>query len=505
MTAFVILAAGRGVRVSRVGGDLHKALLPLDGKAVLSHLFELAPPNARVIVCVGSRAQQVVDYCALAHPAKDVTFVNVRDWDQPGAGPGRSLLTARDAVGDDDVVFTSCDTLWHRDSRLWDGNQSWAAYAPMPVGTEPHRWCRLDVAATGDVTEVLDKTRNYPSVQHVYVGMARIARDDIRQFWLGVQTGKHVDGEMQVTGGLATLIGRGLGSRCVDWIDTGDETAYRRAVAQRSGYDWTKTGQATYVLPREMRVVKYMSDAHAIETRRRRGDMLLPAVPAHIESRDNMLAYEYVEGSTVYSRLDVEPWTPLNDTLIRKLMNWRERRLTTRVEVTDSLVADAVRRFYQLKTNQRIVRLRTSTQHLQAADAVKRIDFDSLIAGFQPGIPHGDLNFGNVVVDVDDEFTGIDWREDFAGQPWFDLRYDVAKLLAGTVVHWDRARRGDFTPWDAGPRYADVIREFIPRTDALHDVELIAALSLLNCAPLHAAPLDEILVARGCAWLERLT
>ncbi len=500
MTYFVVLAAGRGTRVGRVGGDLHKALLPLGNKAVLSHLFELAPRHVRLVVCVGDRAQQLRDYVELAHPELDVTFVDVPNWKDPGSGPGRSLLAARDVVGDDDMVFTSCDTLWAW-SNLWDdASTSWAAYAPMPAGTELRRWCRFDVR--GDrVVDVLDKVSGTEDADDVYTGLAYVKNEDMLAFWNGILKGRRVDDELQVTGGLQALAAsRHLAARRIDWIDTGDEAAYRRAVAQCSGYDWTKTDQATYVLPRSRRVVKYMADRNAVSTRWSRGCELRYAVPSIAARHEHMLAYEYVKGETVYERLD------RNDdddtTVTTRLLQWRDRVLSQRVTRRSALIADAVRNFYQHKTFNRVRQLRNQL-YGPAYDAIRRVNFDALVVDFQAGIPHGDLNYGNVIITPDDEFVGIDWREDFAGLQWFDLRYDAAKLLAGTVVHWGRARRGDFTPWDAGRRHADVILDYID--DKTGSIEVIAALSLINSAPLHAEPLDEVLVARGCAWLERLT
>lgn len=502
MTAFVVFAAGPGTRVGRVGGDLHKSLLPLGQKAVLSHLFDRAPRGSHLVVCVGNRAQQIRDYVELAHPDLGVTFVDVPDWDKPGAGPGRTLLAARDVVGDDDMIVTSCDTLWTDDPSMWETSGSWAAYAAMPAGTELDRWCRLDVQKD-TVIAVIDKRQDCPSVRYVYVGMARIAAHDLPRFWKGITTGATVEGEVRDVGGLDALVRTGLGARRIDWIDTGDADAYRRAVAQFSGYDWTKTDQATYVLPNEGRVVKYMRDPKAIAARLKRGNMLKNATPRRVALRGNMLAYDYVNGETVYSRLD-RPNRSLdsNIVLVRRLMEWRAEHLTEAVPVSRQRILDAVQRFYVEKTTHRVAQLSHRLSR-QAFDAVKRVDFYALVDGFKPGVPHGDFNFGNALITPAHDFVGIDWREDFAGEWWFDLRYDVAKLLAGTMVHWDRARRGDFTPWDQGPRYEDAILDAIG--DDARDVATIAALSLINCAPLHAEPLDEILVARGCAWLEQLT
>src|SRR5690606_38792864 len=46
--------------------------------------------------------------------------------------------------------------------------------------------------------------------------------------------------------------------RHIGWLDVGDEDAYRSAVIARSGYDWTKVGQATYMT--SDRVVKFFED-----------------------------------------------------------------------------------------------------------------------------------------------------------------------------------------------------------------------------------------------------
>jgi NDP-sugar pyrophosphorylase family protein len=143
MTACVILAAGRGTRMGRVGNSLHKCLTPLADKAIISHQIERMPEDARIIVAVGFRSSQVQEYITLAHPGLDVTYVEINGWDKPGNGPGDSLLQCRDAIGDDHLIFTSCDTLWEKDSFVWTINSSWVALAPIPAGTPPERWCRM--------------------------------------------------------------------------------------------------------------------------------------------------------------------------------------------------------------------------------------------------------------------------------------------------------------------------------------------------------------------------
>lgn len=494
---FVILAAGRGTRIGRAGAALHKALVPLGDRAVLSHLLDLAPPFAEVIICLGDRGHQIREYVALAHPNKHVTFVDVDGWDGVGGGPGHSLLAARSAVGDDEFVFTSCDTLWERDERLWkvDGS-SWMGVAPVPAGTPPERWCR--VAADGDgVIVIVDKEPGAAYARWAYVGLARICRDDAPAFWVGVEGGDLVGSERQVSGGLKAL--DGLEVRRVTWTDVGDAQAYHDAVARTSGYDWTKLDEATFVLPTEGRVVKYWQDGTVITRRLARIESLGEAVPALIARGANMLAYQYVPGVTGYVAAE-----ETGTNMTRALLEWGRRTLWSRASVHPAHARTRAFSFYHDKTHARAAMLPPDLRD-RVQDVVSRIDFDALVAGVEPGIVHGDFNLGNVLVRNGDGFIGIDWREDFAGETgWGDVRYDYAKLMAGMVVHWGRARYGDFRVWEDGRAHLDVVRHALPSSLSCKDVEVIGALSLLNSAPLHASPLDEVCVARGCAWLEEV-
>ena len=505
MSAFVIFAAGRGSRVGRAGEHLHKALLPLGGKAIISHHLELAPPDSKIIVCVGHRAHQIEDYIKLAHPSRQVHFVQVTRWDEPGiGGPGESLSQARDLVGNEDMFFSSCDTLWAKDMHLWgDRDRSWSAVAPIPSGTDPKSWCIMLPDKNDVVTEILDKTASLVTPEwKAYTGLSHIASEHLDLFWNGVSISANVQDEKQVTGGLISLSEFSvLDSKSIDWTDVGDEASYRRAVARFDGYDWTKLDQATYVLPEEGRVVKFASDPKVIERRTARQWNLASCTPPQVELGSlshQLMSLEYVTGVTGYGAL--EDWIGRT----RDVIAWAQKDIWTPVDVPRSLAYDACLEFYKNKTMKRISMIQDDGLRNAAAEAVaETVDFHDLCGGSITTVIHGDFNFGNMIYnDFRDKWTAIDWREDFGGEmEWGDKRWDLGKLLAGTQVHWDNARAGSFRPWKHGEIAAEIIRE-LPEVD--RDVEIIGALSLLNSAPLHAAPLDEILIARGLSWLERV-
>lgn len=487
MTAFVILAAGAG---TRMGGGLHKALLPLAGQAVISRQIGAAPPGARIIVATGYRGEQIRDYLDLAHPGHGITLVPVPDWHRPWGGPGTSLLAARAAAGDDDLIFTTCDTLWDPDPDLWDVPYSWAAVGPVPAGTSPADWTRIRSCPLGIATAIFDKG-DPAAGGDAYAGLARIRARNLPAFWAGLQDAPVLDGRM-VTAGLAALVTRRVISiRRVGWTDTGDPAAYARAVGRWSGYDWSKPGKETWVLPGTGRVVKWHEDQLAADRFAARRHTITAAVPPAAGTRARMLAYEYVPGTSGYDAAARDPG------LVPRLLDWARDRLWCPVAASDP--AAACDEFYRVKTSDRIGRLPGGLQAVARA-AVAGVDWDELGRGCEPVTFHGDFNLGNVIVGPGGGFTAIDWREDFAGNwRWGDRRYDLGKLAAGMIVHWGRARRGDFGPWPEGAIHLAQMGDWLGGLSP--EVMTIAGLSLINCAPLHRPPLTEVLISRGAGLL----
>lgn len=505
MTAFVILAAGRGSRLGRIGDELPKCLLPIDHEAVISRQLELAPVDARVIVVTGYRSSQVREYLNLAHPNHQITIVEEENW---GRGPGASLLEARDTVGDDDMIFVACDTLWEPYYDLWDDENSWVATASIPAGTPAARWCRI--VTDGDfVTRIDDKTPDVTPGSRCWIALAKIVRSDLETFWSGLIDADTVAGEIQLSAGLRAVLSSGepIVVYDVQWRDVGDEQSFRAAVAGVGGYDSLKPDQVTYVLPRQQRVVKFHVDRNKIKWRAERAKRLGDVVPRVDESLNGtMIGYDLVEGATIYDVNSLTYVAPLLDW-------WRDNFWVTRQDHDElpPFTYTTSMKFYRDKTFSRVMSLDPALRSI-ALDAITRVNWEDLVERVVPGTFHGDFTYANVITwddDGDDRFTSIDWREDYAGiTEWGDLRYDLAKLISGTVFHWQRASYGDFRRWRDGRVNAQLIEDWIdanlPEINVV-DVRRIAALCLINSAALHAAPMDEILIARGCYWLETLT
>jgi hypothetical protein len=472
MKTFVILAAGRGTRIGRT--DLHKALVPLGGKAVLSHLLDLAPADAEVVVCTGHLHHQIEAYLKMAHPHRKVRTMYVEGWDTPGVGgPGWSLAAARPHV-QGDLIFTSCDTLW---SPLEYGDGSWLGVSMLPTGTALERWCRI--IPDGDGIIVADKTAA-PAGGWVHTGMGQIAEADLGEFWDGLLRGSTVHGERQMSAGFGNVTR--IGCVPIDWLDVGDADAYQRAVELHDGYDWSKTNEATYLLPEEGRVVKFHADPSVALAYAQRAVELKDSSPPLLGAMPNWTAIGYVHGGPVQvSMAQVLGWAESN--------LWRPR--------DQEVPFSSVHNFYRGKVYQRVEMLPAPLRE-RCYQALALVRWNALCEGVVPSTMHGDLTFGNMIQSRNG-LRAFDWRP--RPVTWGDKRYDLAKLWSGCRVDWESARRGDFRPPARGPADEEVLAAYCAAND-ITDVPVIAGLCLLSSAPLHAAPFDEILVTRGIKLLE---
>ena len=94
-----------------LGTKLNKSLHVIDGKAVISHIIEKFPEHTEFVIAIGFLGFQVRNYVSIAHQNIKVKFVDVKNFEGEGSGPGLSLLNCIDYL-QKPFYFVSCDTLW---------------------------------------------------------------------------------------------------------------------------------------------------------------------------------------------------------------------------------------------------------------------------------------------------------------------------------------------------------------------------------------------------------
>ena len=104
-----IQAAGVGSRLN-IGNGLHKALIPINKKTVLSRIIDLYPSNTKFIVLVGYKKDQIKAFIDIVYPHHDIEYIDVKNDTGAGTGPGYSLLQAKNHV-QGPFIFMACDTI----------------------------------------------------------------------------------------------------------------------------------------------------------------------------------------------------------------------------------------------------------------------------------------------------------------------------------------------------------------------------------------------------------
>jgi mannose-1-phosphate guanylyltransferase len=103
-----VLAGGLGTRIRPVLGDVPKLLAPIAGKPFADHLFAwLGRFGAkRVVLCLGHRADRVVDHLAANPPPLEIAL----SIEQEQLGTAGALRLARPKLATDPVLVLNGDT-----------------------------------------------------------------------------------------------------------------------------------------------------------------------------------------------------------------------------------------------------------------------------------------------------------------------------------------------------------------------------------------------------------
>lgn len=505
-TTVCILAAGAGTRSRASAMAMHKALLPVGNRAVLSRIIGQFAAGSRLVLALGHYGEQLREYMAVTHPDVDVTFVEVDRIAGAGAGPGYSLLACRRHL-QEPFVFTACDTLVPAEVPAPDRN--WVGVQPVD---RPERWC---TAATtgGRVSGLFYKLAGSPPLG--FIGIAAV--HDHARFWDGLERGLSASAESQVVPGLEALIAPGLDAIELPWNDTGDEEGYAALLSRYDpNYSFTgKTTDTTYRLGD--RIIKFFADPEVSRRRFLRGRQHPDAFAAVLEHRGHFYSYRYAEGGILSEHLDPHRLTGL--------LEWLEAAFWQPGPCDPAEFAALCRRFYRDKTSDRLASYLTRHADGTEPEPLRIGGLDCpTVADLIAGIPeafwegglassfHGDLHADNVVVGPDGRFTLIDWRQDFGGETAIgDRYYDLAKFFH-TLDFSVAAMRDGFRIRRSGDAAVEIDHEPLPDVAALEAafwdfcsrsgydrgrILVLNALIFVNMAPLYDRPLADYLYLLG--------
>lgn len=507
-----ILTAGKGARMGPIDKNINKALLPIQNKAIISHIIESFSPDDEFVIGLGYFGQQVRDYLNVAYPDRLFHFVNIDNFDGPGSGPGYSLLCCEKYL-QEPFFFIPCDCIFEADFKsVPSGN--WIG-AKVVDSAESENYCNV-LVKDSIVVDIRDKEKcggDYLA----FTGLLYVR--DSKEFLQSLKDKTTIKGEHQISNGLKGLVdGSGLFAVEVNWTDVGELEKYQSIQKNESEYNFEKTDEFIYFVNNQ--VIKFFANKKSVADRVKKSRLNPKTFPKVTGRGEQFYSYPFSPGETFYSS-----GTPI---LFKKLLEWLNENLWNSVNIESKTIKELCNEFYYKKTKKRIELFQSRNPNYKfptkingkkvqpIIKLVENIPWDYLCSGV-PTFIHGDLQFDNIIYDKEsDNFLLIDWRQDFAGEIDFgDIYYDLAKLLGGILLNYDYIKKGlfryidhedgvliDFARRTSAEEYEKLLGEFIVSKGLdLRKVRLLVGIIYINMAALHHPPFNFVLIALGTSMI----
>ncbi len=430
-----ILAAGRGTRSKGVEG-LHKALLPLENRPVISHILDNYDERVEIVIAVGYQKEQIISYLNEVYPNRKITYVEVDNFDGPGAGPGYSLLSCKDEL-QCPFIYTAVDTIVEvpEESEVFTFvGDNWIGASTIRV-EESSNYCLIKadsdlIRGEGEYLSDL----YYGKGNRAYVGLAGIA--EYENFWTGLEhkdngVVSHTDDlhEYQADSGFRSL----SHVRIFDfkWYDTGNTKSYNEV---RKSFPnevvANKSDEALFI--DNKKVIKYFSDSNKTKVRVERLKYMNSDSLDVRKIHSNMYSYDFIDGKLLSEVNDEQTFV--------SFLNWYKSPygLVSEEKKTEEFYSDC-KEMYENKTINRLSKMKgTKLDNIQTINGVevkpvdelfKEIDWIKIYENAIPSKFHGDLQLENIIFCGDGNFALIDWRQTFGkSKEVGDIYYDLGKI-----------------------------------------------------------------------------
>ncbi len=484
----------------------NKALLKVGDQAAISHIIDLFPSDSEFVVALGHLGDLVRQYLTMAHPDLNVTYVEIDKYSVPGSGPAYALEKCKEHL-QEPFFFVACDTIIHKRHFL-DKHQGDVDYLAYDYIDPKHsdRYCTLQLYLD-QVISLMDKVPN--GTDKAFTGFAHIR--NWSEFWKAMTLNKsQIYQEFQLSPVFAMM--PGMQAYWMRWNDVGSEQGLLAARARFPGIqNLDKLDEELYVV--DGSVVKYFHNKSIVRSRLRRTQILGDLVPKLTGHTANYYRYRFVSGEDLFRRDDMQ-W------LMEPLLNWAKEKLWVKPEqVDEARFHKACRDFYYVKTIGRINQFFSKTgiedraeningyptapiqKYLELINWTNLCEDGAVATGF-----HGDFQPANIVVNSFKDFKLIDWRQDFGGIfDYGDQYYDFAKLYCSLLMPHPSIKDGKYSLREsAGEVFADIyvpddirvcreiFENWLTRNGySIGRTSLLAAIVMLNMAPLHEHPLDQ--------------
>jgi GTP:adenosylcobinamide-phosphate guanylyltransferase len=483
-----ILAAGKGSRNDSIVG-LHKALLPIENKPVISKIIEKVSEDTEIIIALGYKADQIKSYLKAIHPKRKFNFVEVDNYDQVGSGPGYSLLCCKGFLNCP-FVFTSVDTILGNDDVIENFNNNWVGVSKIDENYE--NYCLVD----SDNNKF--KKFYYGKGSTAFIGIAGIY--DYKKFWKSLESAQLIKNEIQVISGFDKL--KEIELKYFNWYDTGNNKSYELTRKKfPNEVVANKTNEALFI--ENGKVIKYFDNAAKTKMRYQRSVILGELTPKVDLINENMYCYDYIEGELLSNFKDYR--------VFKNFLEFYKSNFLQKHIENDKKFINNCYKMYESKTIQRIKKFKhENLDKISLINGVKvnsinsmieTISWDRLFEDAKQSHFHGDMQPENIIFsNNENKFYTIDWRESFGDSIEIgDAYYDLGKIYHALLINGSYIMKGLYSVQisenEASIEYAvrsnllqnlQILEEFCKENKlSWQQVKLVGILNYLNIACLY--------------------
>jgi dTDP-glucose pyrophosphorylase/mannose-6-phosphate isomerase-like protein (cupin superfamily) len=508
--AVLITCAGLGSRLKKLTKDINKTLLPINNKAIISHIIDMFPPTYDFVIALGYQGNSIKDYCKITHPNHKFTFVEVDKYEGEGTGPGYSTLQCKEHL-QKPFYFIMGDCLIDSPLPYIDGN--WLGVQPTSF---PEKYSTISVDNNDNILSLVNKNENGNDL--AFIGLGGIF--NYETFWSELE--KNIkDGEL-VCAFENPKIFPTLKIKKLKWLDTGNLDDLERAKEHFKDNPLSLKKDTSEITYKDNNVfLKFTPNKKSLNNRIIRAKHLEGLIPLGFGHSDSFMYYDWNEGKPPYELDNLDVYT--------SFLNVFKEQLKTTVTNSES----DLHTFYELKTNDRmnmfLGKYGNDYYNLEhEINGVKRTAMKTILDKFDftkfnknPFYTkfHGDLHFDNMIYNENEnKYYYIDWRDSFGDSvDSGDIYYDLSKMYGGLLIPYDLMRDEDKITYNEGSysinfsypisenliKFKNVYENWILQNG--YDLDLIkqiTGLIYLNMSPLHDGKFGKMLWFKSIEMLE---
>ena len=498
----VITTSGIGSRLGDLTTYTNKCLVRVGNKPAISYIVESYPLDTEFIITLGHYGSHVQQFLELTYPNHNFKFVNIDKFQGKGSSLGYSLLQTKSKITSP-FIFHASDTIINNYNVV---NPTFN-YVLGAYKKDPAQYRTLNLLSNKLVKINEQGELNYDLS---YIGVAGIK--DYKLFFTQLENQLQIQQEntsdVHAINKMVNEVSfRALKIKQKSWYDVGNTTelALTRKFFQGDIEVLDKQNESIFFF--KDFIIKFFYDTTINNNRVKRAKKLYPLVPQIIDSTENFYKYKKAKGKLFSKSVKSKSFL--------HLLNFSENKLWKK-SLEDKLdFKNKCRKFYIDKSKSRI------SQYLKdnidpkvingefippINDLFNQIDFNWLCNGISSQF-HGDFILDNII-ETQDSFTLIDWRQDFGGDLEIgDLYYDLAKLNHNLIVNHGIIEQNLYSPSPDNCyilcnsiliECKKILHGFIKdKGYDLNKVELLSSIIWLNMAPLHEYPFNKFLFNFG--------